>query len=155
VSDGAGADNPIIARIQREAGVPDLVDVLADRLDPTDVQSLLLKVYRRRAAKVSAGQLLGQYERDRFVRPSTLAPALLTDVDRLAWSLLPDSYEAIELSPVCPLGANAAIATVDQNKVGSPDKLVNRYGEGYGLLRGMMRSTSARNKWVCSSVGNV
>jgi len=117
VSDGAGADNPIIARIQREAGVPDLVDVLADRLDPTDVQSLLLEVYRRRAAKVSAGQLLGQYERDRFVRPSTLAPALLTDVGRLAWSLLPDSYEAIELSPVCPLGANAAIATVDQNKV--------------------------------------
>ena len=69
--------------------------------------------------------------------------------------LLPDSYEAIEVSPVCPLGANAAIATVDQNKVGSPDKLVNRYGEGYGLLRGMIRSTSARNKWVCSSVGNV
>lgn len=117
MSDDDGATNPIVARIQREAGVPQLIDVLVDRLDPTDLQSLLLEVYRRRASKVSASQLLGQYERDRFARPSALAPALLTDMDRLAWSLLPDTYEAIELSPVCPLGTNAAIATVDQNKV--------------------------------------
>jgi hypothetical protein len=42
---------------------------------------------------------------------------MLTDFDRLVWSLLPDHYTALELSPVCPLGTNAAIATVDQNKV--------------------------------------
>src|SRR5436305_7478571 len=107
----------ILERIQREAGIPELIDVLVERLSPTDLQSLLLEVYRRRAVGVKPGQLLERYERDRFVRPSELAPAVATDFDRLVWSLLPDHYTAIELSPVCPLGTNAAVATVDQNNV--------------------------------------
>jgi hypothetical protein len=94
-----------------------LIDVLVERLNPTDLQSLLLEVYRRRAVEVKPGQLLERYERDRFVRPSDLAPQVAADFDRLVWSLLPDHYTAVELSPVCPLGTNAAVATVDQNKV--------------------------------------
>ncbi len=109
--------NPIIERIQREAGVPELIDVLVERLNPTDLQSLLLEVYRRRAVGVKPSQLLERYERDRFVRPSDLNPRVTTDFDRLVWSLLPGHYRAVELSPVCPLGTNAAVATVDQNKV--------------------------------------
>jgi hypothetical protein len=42
---------------------------------------------------------------------------MLANIERLAWSLLPASYIAVELSPVCPLGTNATVATVDQNKV--------------------------------------
>jgi hypothetical protein len=109
--------NPIIERIQREAGIPELFDVLAERLDPTDLQSLLLEVYRRRAAGIKPSQLLERYERDKFVRPSDVAPQVLANFDRLVWSVLPNDYMAVELSPVCPLGTNAAIATVDQNKV--------------------------------------
>src|SRR5579871_6475165 len=109
--------NPIIERIQQEAGIANLLDVLVERLTPTDLQSLLLEVFRRRAARISPSALLGRYEQDRFVRPSALTPATLTEFDRLAWSLLPAPYAAVELAPVCPLGANAAIATVDQNKV--------------------------------------
>lgn len=91
--------------------------MLAERLDPTDLQSLILEVYRRRTAKIKPGQLLERYERDRFVRLSDVAPQVLTDFDRLVWSLLPNHYTAVELSPVCPLGTNAIVATVDQNKV--------------------------------------
>lgn len=109
--------NPIIDRILQETGVPQLLDVLSERLSPTDLQSLLLEVYRRRAAKVQPAQLLERYEQDRFVRPSDLAPSVMADFDRLAWSLLPEHYVAVELSPICPLGTNAAVATVDQNKV--------------------------------------
>ena len=107
----------MIDRIQRETGVPDLIDVLVERLSPTDLQSLLLEVYRRRAARITPKHLLDRYEHDRFVRPSTLAPAQIGEFDRLAWSLLADRYTPIELAPVCPLGTTAAIATVDQNKV--------------------------------------
>src|SRR5438045_9256665 len=102
--------NPIIERIQQEAGVPELIDVLVERLTPTDLQSLLLEVYRRRAVEVKPSQLLERYERDRFVRPSDLAPQVLTDFDRLVWSLLPHQYTAVELSPICPLGTHAAVA---------------------------------------------
>src|SRR5690348_3297954 len=107
----------MLERLLREAGVPELLDVLVERLGPTDLQSLLLEVYRRRASKITPGQLLERYEQDRFVRPSRAVQEALTDLDRLIWSLLPDAYTAIELSPVCPLGTNAAVAAVDQNKV--------------------------------------
>ena len=109
--------DPMLERIQGEAGIPELIDVLVECLAPTDLQSLLLEVYRRRATSVQPSQLLERYERDRFVRPSALAPDVLADVDRLGWSLLPEHYVAIELSPLCPLGTNASVATVDQNKV--------------------------------------
>jgi hypothetical protein len=107
--------NPILERILREAGTPDLIDVLAERLNPTDLQSLLLEVYRHRAARVKPSHLLERYERDRFVRPSTLDPMRLAEFDHFAWSLLAGSYTILELSPLCPLGTNAAVATVDQN----------------------------------------
>ena len=109
--------NPIIERIQHEAGIPDLLEVLVERIAPTDLQSLFLEVYRRRAAKIPPRHLLERYARDRFVRPSDLAPSLLTEFDRLAWALLPGDYTAVELAPVCPLGTNTAVATVDQNNV--------------------------------------
>jgi hypothetical protein len=115
-----GQDNlnsPIVERIQRESGIPELLEVLAERIDPTDLQSLLLEVYRHRAARITPAQLLDRWEHDRFVRPSGLLPSRLAELELLAWALLPDPYEPIELSPVCPLGTNAAIATVDQNKV--------------------------------------
>jgi hypothetical protein len=108
--------DPILERIQREAGIPELVDVLVERLSPTDLKSLLLEVYRRRTLAVKPSQLLERYERDRFVRPSDLAPGVTTNFERLIWSLL-DHYTVIELSPVCPLGTNTAVATVDQNNV--------------------------------------
>src|SRR5258706_580362 len=97
-------NDPLLERIQREAGISELVDVLVERLAPTDLQSLLLEVYRRRVTNVTPSQLLERYEQDRFVRPSTIRPDLLANIDRLVWSLLPDNYVALELSPVCPLG---------------------------------------------------
>lgn len=109
--------SPILERIEREIGIPGLIDALVERLTPTDLQSLLLEVYRRRAAGVSPRQLLERYEQDRFARPTEIAPDLLASFDQLARSLLPEHYTAIELSPVCPLGTNASVATVDQNKV--------------------------------------
>ena len=36
----------VVERIEREAGVPGLVSILAERLSPTDLPSLLLEVYR-------------------------------------------------------------------------------------------------------------
>jgi len=61
--------------------------------------------------------LLEQYESNRFVAPSTVDPRKLVEFERLAWALLPPGYAPIELSPVCPLGTNSVIASVDQNKV--------------------------------------
>lgn len=103
--------DPILERIVRDSGVPDLVEVLAGRLAPTDLQSLLLAVYRRRAARLTPRDVLAHYERSRVLRPASLDPEL----DRLARTLLPDEYELVELSPVAPLGAVAALAGLSQD----------------------------------------
>jgi hypothetical protein len=106
---------PLLDRILRESGVADLLGILGERLAPTDLQSLLLEVYRRRAAHQTPAGLLEQYERNRFARPSAADPCDLVRLDGLAFLLASPPFEPIELSPVCPLGTNSVVAPVDQN----------------------------------------
>lgn len=56
----------IIERISREAGVGNLVELLATSLPGSDLQSLLLEVYRHRAETRTAGELLVEHSRNRF-----------------------------------------------------------------------------------------
>jgi hypothetical protein len=107
----------LLNRIARECGVADIVEALSGRLSPSDLQSLLLEVYRRRAARVTPADLLSRYEQDRFVRPSARDAREIATVEQLAWTLLPEGYDALELSPLCPLGTSSVVGTVDQNKV--------------------------------------
>ena len=55
---GMGRDK-ILGRIERETGVADLAALLAERLEPADLHSLLLEVYRRRASFAKDLQLRG------------------------------------------------------------------------------------------------
>jgi hypothetical protein len=112
---GRGMNDKIISRIERLAGVPGLTDLLAEQLTPTDLQSLLLEVHRRRAAKRTPADLLHDYESNRFVSPATTDPRDMTRFDALVWKHLPPSYDALELSPVAPLGSSSAVAPVNQN----------------------------------------
>ena len=105
----------IITRILRTAGVPDLLEVLSERLSQSDLQSLLLEVYRRRVQTLTPRHVLQQYEGNRFVQPSAVNPKQLLEFDRLAYTVLPSSFELLELSPVCPLGTNSVVAPVDQD----------------------------------------
>lgn len=147
----------MLERIQREAGISELIDVLAQRLAPTDLQSLLLEVYRRRTARVQPSHLLERYERDRFVRPSAVAPGVLADFDRLVWSVLPEHYAAIELSPICPLGTNASVATVDQHKVVTTIRNTEVVADATNVLalecasrrRLLLRRNPQNREWVC------
>lgn len=107
----------IIERIEREVGIPGLVTLLAKNLTPTDLQSVLLEVYRQRAQRQQPSAVLSDYETNRFVRPSTLSPINLLEWERTAFSKLPSEFQPIMLSPVCPLGTSSAIALVDQNRV--------------------------------------
>src|ERR1700691_6485586 len=105
----------MLNRIARESGVADILDALSDRLSPTDLQSLLLEVSRRKAARIGPADLLSRFERARFARPSALGAEEVTAFDQLAWSLLPDGYDALLLSPLAPLGSSSVVGTVDQN----------------------------------------
>ena len=107
----------ITDRIERELGMPGLAERLGEHLEPSDMQSLLLDVYRRLVRRRSTASVLADYTRNRFVEPSPVSPARYVEWERLALSLLPNGFDAIELSPVCPLGASAAMGGLEQDRV--------------------------------------
>jgi hypothetical protein len=95
----------------------DLLDLLAERLSGTELTTLLLEVYRRRALSLSPAEVLRRYRTDRFVAPSAIpAPALRRAEDRLI-AALPPSFTLLSLAPLTPLATHAAVATVDPRKV--------------------------------------
>ena len=75
----------IVKRIERKAGIPELASILAEQLSPTDLQSLLLEVYRLRSSRLQPAAVLSDYESNRFVRPSSVSPLSLPEMgaDRL------------------------------------------------------------------------
>ena len=101
-----------LARIERATGVPDLARLLAERLAPTDLTSLLLEVARLGAARLEPADVLHQYERDRFVRP---ADGETSEAERVALSLVPEDFERVDLSPLAPFGTGSALAGVSQD----------------------------------------
>jgi hypothetical protein len=107
----------IIVRILRESGVANLLELLGHDLAPTDMQSLLLEVFRRRAARQTPSRVLEQYEQNRFARPSLVDARALLELDLLALASAVPPFEALELSPLAPLGTCSALAPVDQNQV--------------------------------------
>lgn len=107
----------IIRRIEREAGVPDLSEILVKRIKPTDLQSLLLEVYRERVKRRSPRAIFLDYVKNSFTLPSRCDPALLLEWDRIAFSHLPEGFRAIELSPVSPVGSVSCIASISQDWV--------------------------------------
>jgi hypothetical protein len=105
----------IIDRIERQLGVPGIATLLAERLEPADLQSLLLDVYTRLAARRPPATVLSDFTANRFVHPSRLRPTQFLEWDRVAFAVLPAEFEALELSPVCPLGTASVLAELAQD----------------------------------------
>jgi hypothetical protein len=89
---------------------------LASGLAGSELHSVLLEVMQRRASARSPADVLEQYRRDLFCAPGTvdLRTMLAIDSELLAAA---DGFEALDLSPVAPLGACSTVAITDQNRV--------------------------------------
>jgi hypothetical protein len=149
--------DPRLNRVLREAGTPGLMAALAERLSPTDLQTLMLAVLRRRAADVTPGRLLERYERDRFTAPSAMDPAALARLDVLVHERLADhAFVGVEPAPVCPLGTNSAVAAVDQNKVLTTVRGTEVVADTTNVLalecavrrRRLLRADSRSRQWI-------
>ncbi len=89
---------------------------LAEGLAASELQSVLLEVMQRRARQRQPKDVVAQYQRDPFCAPSTvdLRTSVAIDAHLLAAA---EGFEAVELSPVAPLGACSVVALTDQNRV--------------------------------------
>src|SRR5262245_33121014 len=105
------------ARPWVKAGLPpDRFDLLADGLPASRLWSLLIEIAAARAAVRRPSDVLEQWDRDRFVQPGIVDQRSLLEIDQ---HLLASAaqFEAIELSPVAPLGVCSLMGHASQNKV--------------------------------------
>ena len=105
----------IVERISAEAGVPQLFSALSETIPLSDLQSLLMEVYQSRASALRAKDLTERATRS-LVAPSNIDARLLNEFDHVAFRLA-EAFEAIELSPIGPLGLNHVLGSIDQNSV--------------------------------------
>jgi hypothetical protein len=89
---------------------------LASELGGSELHSLLLEVMHRRATARTPAEVAAQYGRDPFCAPCPVdqRTSVAVDAELLAAA---QGFEAIELSPVAPLGTCSAVAPTHQNRV--------------------------------------
>jgi hypothetical protein len=95
---------------------PSAYAALARELPPSRLWSLLLDVMAERAAQRAPATLMEQWQHDRFTQLSYADQRSLValDAELLAAAA---AFEAVELSPLAPLGACSTMGRTSQNKV--------------------------------------
>lgn len=89
---------------------------LATGLSGSQFQSLALEVIQARATARTHPDVLTQFERDAFCRPAAVDPRTALGIDAEFFAAAAE-FEAIELSPVAPLGTCSTLALTHQNRV--------------------------------------
>jgi len=108
-------ESKIVKRIIADSEIPRLFSVLAHDLPLSDLQSLLMEVYRGRTADLRESDVTDRAGRG-LLAPSKIDARLLNEFDRIAFETAAE-FEAIELSPVAPLGLTRVLGGIDQNSV--------------------------------------
>jgi hypothetical protein len=106
----------IAHRIERELGMAGLVDALATKLSASDLRSILMEVYRDRAAEVKESGIRAHAARDPLMAPSTVSARDLMTFDSVAFRAAAE-FVALDLSPVCPFSAASTLGGTSQNNV--------------------------------------
>jgi hypothetical protein len=88
---------------------------LAQTLAPSELWSLLLGVVEQRASRRTPAELRQQWQRDRFVSRAPVDQRIFNLLDSHLLAAA-SGYEAVELSPLAPLGSCSAIALTSQNR---------------------------------------
>jgi hypothetical protein len=89
---------------------------LAERLPASEVWTLLLEVVDRRAARRAPKDLRAQWAHDRFTQPAAIDPRRMLAIDAVLFEAA-TQFEAIELSPLAPLGVCSRMAPTSQRRV--------------------------------------
>jgi hypothetical protein len=98
------------------SGIDETLLAALHDLKPSQLWSALLSVLERRAAARTEASLTRQWLEDRFVVPANIDQRMVIELDRLLFAAA-DTFEAIELSPLAPLGASSVVAPTSQNRV--------------------------------------
>jgi hypothetical protein len=107
----------IIEGILKKTGLQGLVDSMVHKISFSELQSLLLKIFELKVATKKVSDILTDYQSNRFVKPSDVDPVAHRNLELSIFSLLPDGFELLDLSPLTPLGTSSVLTTVHQNNI--------------------------------------
>ncbi len=110
--------NIIVSRILQRVGMPGLLSELNAKISMSELNTLLLELFRMKTGEMNSADILRQYAQNRFAKPAEIDPVQYHQVsaDILEYAKK-CGYTALELSPVSVLGTCSVSAAVDQNKV--------------------------------------
>jgi len=91
-------------------------EALTSGLTASELWSELLGVFESRARARSPNDLVQQWSRDGFVTPAHVDQRTTLALDQELFARVP-AFEALELSPLAPLGVCSSVALASQNKV--------------------------------------
>ncbi len=109
--------NKILERLQKDPHLKELFLLLAEELNSSDIQSLLIEAFRKRSMNISPSWVLNEFQNNRFYKPSEIPQADYNRFDQLAFSLLSGDWHSLDLSPVTPLGTCTSISNLSQNRM--------------------------------------
>ena len=103
------------AWIVDSVGIPTF-DRLTEGLAGSELQSLLLEVLHARAVARSAKELVAQYGGDPFCVPAPVDMRVMLAIDSHLMKAA-ELFEAVELSPVAPMGTCSVVGLTHQNRI--------------------------------------
>jgi hypothetical protein len=137
----------ILDRILGQIGCPDLIDRLQG-LSGSDLNSLLLELYRLRAEKLDARAVLKSHARSRFTWPSALDPVRYRELEAELLTLARGhGMTPMLLSPVAPLGSCSAFGCVSQNNVVSATRGLEALADPTNMLALILAERRKRGEW--------
>jgi hypothetical protein len=144
--------NPTITSLLSKINQPDLLEKLGS-LSSSELNSLLMEVFRLRAANITASDVMKAYQTNRFVVPSSVDPLLFAKAEVELLSVAAQlGFQGLELSPLAPLGNCSAIGLADQNKIVSALRGTEVVADATNL---MALESSARRKEAAFNETNI
>ncbi|HEY1113508.1 MAG TPA: hypothetical protein VGE66_08095 [Chitinophagaceae bacterium] len=108
----------VARHIETRKGMEGLVEQLHHLLSGSELNTLLLELFRRRAGDRNAPQVLQQFASNRFCAPSPIEQLHYLQHDTgLVAKATAHGFRSLQLSPLAPLGTCSAVGLVDQNNV--------------------------------------
>ena len=99
-------------------GYTNLFEELSEKIPASELNTLLLELFRTRAKKVKPVELLRQFEKNRFASPSEVDTINFKELELRCLKLAKNKgFVPITLSPLAPFGTCSVVAFVDQNNV--------------------------------------
>ncbi|MEB9507352.1 hypothetical protein P4J13_25840 [Bacillus anthracis] len=107
-----------IHRILNKIDSHNFFESLSTKIPSSDLNTLLLELFKERTNDVNAQDLLKSYSINRFVHPADFDPIWMKQLEMDVLKIAKKSlYHPLQLSPVSILGSCSVIAKVNQNKV--------------------------------------